>query len=269
MDNRHRIVTSLFAGARDNGAVKPFELVSPPRRMPTQPALTIQAPSGLSSGECWWLGMDTLSFLCPERLETGTWVELRLDPGAGRPAVFMRARVDALAQGRHPRGYLHAGPYTPAGRTSLDQVEGAVRSLNPQAAPRRRDPLAAIEQDLEQRGRRLPGTIPPADSARPPAPGPVPGLRFDRGPPASLLVELPTRELVRTHSRLDRRMPRLVLPAVPGPRRGELLLVAIRLPSGLFLQSEAEVGHADGDTLELRLQGDVAAIYAQLSHEAR
>lgn len=29
------------------------------------------------------------------------------------------------------------------------------------------------------------------------------------------------------------------------------------------------MGHADGDTLELRLQGDVAAIYAQLSHEAR
>lgn len=249
--------------------MKPLELVSPPRRMPTQPALTIQAPSGLASGECWWIGMDTISFLCPERLEPGTWVELRLDPGGGRPAMFMRARVDVLAQGRHARGYLHAGPYSPAGRTSLDQVEAAVRSLNPQAAPRRRDPLAAIEQDLQQRGRRLPGTIPPVEAATRPPPGPTPGLRFDRGPPASLLVDLLTRELVRMHSRLDRRMPRLVLPAVPGPRRGELVLVAIRLPSGLFLQSEAEVGQADADTLELRLQGDVAAVYAQLSHEAR
>ena len=237
--------------------------------MPTQPILVIQAPSGLAAGECWWLGMDTISFLCPERLAPATWVELRLDPGGGRAALFMRARVDVLAEGRHARGYLHAGPYSPAGRTSLDQIEGTVRNLNPQAAPRRRDPLAAIEQDRLEQGRRLPGTVPPGGGPARPPPGPVAGLRFDRGPPASLLVELPTAELIRTHGRLDRKLPRLVLPGLPGPRAGELLLVAIRLPSGLFLQSEAEVGHADPDTLELRLRGDVAAIHAQLSFEAR
>ncbi len=245
--------------------MQPLDLVSPPRRMARTLHATYQGPLGLGHGECWWLGIDAFSLLAEERIPRRSALDVRIDAGPGLGDVRLHGVVDALAQGRHARGYLHAARVRAVSGDTLARLEAILRMVNPAAAPRR---FGDVDPDAESIRRRLPGLATGALDARVATTVEPPAVHFHRGPPATVLVSLDSPAKLALHARLDPARPRIVVPALPGPLLGEVVLAVIETPHRIFVQCDAVVALADDQTLVLELDRGDRSVLAQLRYEA-
>ncbi|RME28992.1 MAG: hypothetical protein D6798_01155 [Deltaproteobacteria bacterium] len=211
--------------------------IDPPPRMKRWLDLTIHHDQGLTEGEAWWINDGYLVLVCPEQYAPGDALEVRIDLGGPHGAVDTHAVVVENSPRRRRRGYVHCVQWLAHSLEDRDRVLAVVAELTPTSPA-----FDAVEPDAEDVDDPTTFDLPPPalDTGHPDGSGSL-RPQYDPGPPPSVYVAVDSLPELARHLAIIHHEVRLVLPRIPALREDTRVTVALRLPSGMFVQFDARV----------------------------